>query len=441
LRRCSAITSAGRLKLGGGPRSLFEKIKKFFKSLIGANVDNGFNSVEDIFQGIRRGEIGARDRPVLAEPVPTDVAVPAPPQTMLSRLPTLPMAPDGTRAHQLPSQLLMRGTGAAPLVNMTQKYTPGNAAANNAAIQQILDQYPNAMSSEREWAEAMQASFGGDFIPVPPMVGLQYAQSPEKMAEKLRKLTPELKKGVDKGFEYVKKIRDVYNSGNASPRMTLKLFIWGILSRGAGPVQQESAFIDIIDNAYPIIQKATRQPLTEDDIDMWMTTVSRSIPEGSPGKQVTMNVNAAANLVRAMSQLMPGSNQTVLGAVHDAMSDPNANPADIRQFFLSNTQGAGIDNKVLSFILLVGGKDDVLVMDRIQGRHLWDDGRFGGANIYDGIGKQKAGLNGIFRGPYGILTTRILENGLRQNVSRAYELIGRPEDASLGPLPLGDLGH
>lgn len=53
---------AGRLKLGGGPRALFEKIKKFFKSLIGANVDEGFTRVEDIFQGIRRGEIGARDR-------------------------------------------------------------------------------------------------------------------------------------------------------------------------------------------------------------------------------------------------------------------------------------------------------------------------------------------------------------------------------------------
>jgi hypothetical protein len=364
--------------------------------------------------------------------VPTDAAVPAPPQTMLSRLPTLPMAPDGTKAHQLPSPLLMQGTGAAPVVRITQKYTPGNAAANNAAIQQILDQYPNAMLSESEWAEAMQASFGGDFIPVPPMVGLQYAQSPEKMAEKLRKLTPELKKGVDKGFEYVSQIRDIYNSGQASPRMTLDLFVWGILSRGAGPVQQEGAFIDIIDNAYPILEKATRQALTEDDIDMWMTTVSGSIPEGSPGKQVTMNVNAAANLVRAMSQPMPNSDQTVLTAVHEAMSDPNASASDIRQLFLSNTEGAGIDNKVLSFILLVGGKDDVLVMDRIQGRHLWDDGRFGGANIYDGIGKQKEGLNGIFRGPYGILTTRILENGLRQNVNRAYELIGRPEDASLG---------
>jgi hypothetical protein len=423
---------AGRLKLGGGPRALFEKIKKFFKALVGTNVDEGFNRVEDIFQGIRRGEIGARERPVLAEPVPTDAAVPAPPQTMLSRLPTLPMAPDGTKAHQLPSPLLMQGTGAAPVVRITQKYTPGNAAANNAAIQQILDQYPNAMLSESEWAEAMQASFGGDFIPVPPMVGLQYAQSPEKMAEKLRKLTPELKKGVDKGFEYVSQIRDIYNSGQASPRMTLDLFVWGILSRGAGPVQQEGAFIDIIDNAYPILEKATRQALTEDDIDMWMTTVSGSIPEGSPGKQVTMNVNAAANLVRAMSQPMPNSDQTVLTAVHEAMSDPNASASDIRQLFLSNTEGAGIDNKVLSFILLVGGKDDVLVMDRIQGRHLWDDGRFGGANIYDGIGKQKEGLNGIFRGPYGILTTRILENGLRQNVNRAYELIGRPEDASLG---------
>jgi hypothetical protein len=53
---------AGRLKLGGGPRALFEKIKKFFKALVGTNVDEGFTRVEDIFQGIRRGEIGARDR-------------------------------------------------------------------------------------------------------------------------------------------------------------------------------------------------------------------------------------------------------------------------------------------------------------------------------------------------------------------------------------------
>jgi hypothetical protein len=94
---------AGRLKLGGGPRSLFEKIKKFFKSLIGANVDNGFNSVEDIFQGIRRGEIGARDRVAPAAPAAGPVQsrvstsddymrdAPAEQRPLLSRIPRSPM--------------------------------------------------------------------------------------------------------------------------------------------------------------------------------------------------------------------------------------------------------------------------------------------------------------------------------------------------------------
>jgi hypothetical protein len=77
---------AGRLKLGGGPRSLFEKIKKFFKSLIGANVDEGFTRVEDIFQGIRRGEIGARDRVAPAAPA-TQPAAAAPMQSRLTAMP------------------------------------------------------------------------------------------------------------------------------------------------------------------------------------------------------------------------------------------------------------------------------------------------------------------------------------------------------------------
>jgi adenylate kinase family enzyme len=79
--------TAGRLKLGGGPRALFEKIKKFFKSLIGANVDEGFTRVEDIFQGIRRGEIGARDRVAPAAPAPTPAAAPAQMQSRLAGMP------------------------------------------------------------------------------------------------------------------------------------------------------------------------------------------------------------------------------------------------------------------------------------------------------------------------------------------------------------------
>jgi hypothetical protein len=54
--------ASGRLNLAGRPKSLFKKIRNFITSLIRANVDNGFDSVDKIFGAIRSGEIGARDR-------------------------------------------------------------------------------------------------------------------------------------------------------------------------------------------------------------------------------------------------------------------------------------------------------------------------------------------------------------------------------------------
>ena len=75
--------------------------------------------------------------------------------------------------------------------------------------------------------------------------------------------------------------------------------------------------------------------------------------------------------------------------MHKLMTDPNISAAKVRREFMNLTDRAGIDNKVVSFTLLVGGKDDVLVLDRIQGRHLWDDGRFDGFNIYDGYAKAQ----------------------------------------------------
>jgi len=54
--------NAGRLKLAGKPKGLFNKIKNFFKSIVGGSVDNGFTDVQSIFDNINVGEIGARDR-------------------------------------------------------------------------------------------------------------------------------------------------------------------------------------------------------------------------------------------------------------------------------------------------------------------------------------------------------------------------------------------
>lgn len=61
---------------------------------------------------------------------------------------------------------------------------------------------------------------------------------------------------------------------------------------------------------------------------------------------------------------------------------------------------------------------------------LWDDGRYEGRNIYNGI--NEGGLSAILGGPRGLLLTESMEDGLRGPVAQAYEMIGRPEDVSIG---------
>ena len=120
-----------------------------------------------------------------------------------------------------------------------------------------------------------------------------------------------MKAGVDEGFGYVDKIRTMYKAENVNPKITADLFIWGILSRGAGPVQQESAFIDIIEGARPLIDKAVNGNFTKQDQATWEKTINKLLPEGSPGKQVTQNVNATGQMLFELGKKVPGSNKTV----------------------------------------------------------------------------------------------------------------------------------
>ena len=356
----------------------------------------------------------------------------------LSKLaPKLEFAPEGTRANKMPSPLLVKNNNPANVISpVTQTFIASNKKANFANIDTALENNPEALKTNENWLKFQNETMGGDFLPVPPLQAIKYANNPKLMAEKLKKLTPDMKAGVDEGFGYVDKIRTMYKAENVDSRITADLFIWGILSRGAGPVQQESAFIDIIAGARPLIDKAVNGTFTKQDQATWEKTINKLLPEGSPGKQVTQNVNATGQMLFELGKKVPGSNKTVLQTLHDMMKDPNVPAKQIRREFLNLTEGAGIDNKVVSFILLVAGRDDVLVMDRIQGRHLWDDGTFKGDNIYDGIRKEgttvKEGLVNIMRGPRGLLTTEALEDGLRNNIKETYDILGRPQDATLG---------
>ena len=338
-------------------------------------------------------------------------------------------APKGARAHALPDQFLVEGSGEKATTPVVQSFTPRNTDKVLAQVETVRQTNPQPLASPEAWLSMEEQAFGGDYLPAPPMRAIEYAQDPQKLADQIQKLSPEMKAAVDEGFGYVQSIRDIYNSRSADPSLTGRLFMWGILSRGAGPVQQEAAFIDILENAQPYIEKAARGEFTEADLDSWKDMVSQSLPEGSPAKQVTMNANAAGKLLFELSKVPEGSSQSVMARLHDMLSDPETSGRDFRREFFRLTDKPGIDNKVVSFIGLVGGKDDMLVMDRIQTSNLWDDGRFGGKNIYD---PKTGGLASIMGGPRGLLVTESLEDGLRDSVQEAYNIVGRPQDASLG---------
>ncbi len=353
---------------------------------------------------------------------------------------TFKAAPNtGTYYNKVPPELSIVNTNKdkKAVTPITQQYLPSNKQTNFNNIDIALNNNPDALLTTTNWNKFQGETIGGDYIVHPPMKAVEYANNPDAMVKKIQDgLTPELKAGVDKGFAYVKQIKGLYEGGKADPKMTADLFIWGMLSRGAGPVQQESAFIDIIDAAGPFIQKAIRGEFTDADLKQWENTIKLNLPEGSPGKQVTQNVNATGKLLMELNKKVPGTDDTVVQHLHKMMMNKDIPAYQIRREFMNLTEGSGIDNKVVSFLLLVGGRDDVLIMDRIQGRHLWDDGRFDGFNIYDGYRKEgttvTGGLVGVFRGPRGLLFTEALENGLRKNITQVYETLGRPEDASLG---------
>jgi len=67
----------GRVKFVGKPKHLFERIKDFFRSLIGASVKSGITDAQSILDSIKGGEVGARPETV-APPAAHPVAPPAP---------------------------------------------------------------------------------------------------------------------------------------------------------------------------------------------------------------------------------------------------------------------------------------------------------------------------------------------------------------------------
>jgi hypothetical protein len=136
---------------------------------------------------------------------------------------------------------------------------------------------------------------------------------------------------------------------------------------------------------------------------------------------VTSNANDfLRTFLPKMSEKLPDG-RTKLQALHDMVADPQMTGPQIRRDFYSLAEGVGIKNKVLSFALLVSGREDVMVLDRIQINRLFA----GGDKIYDNVAH-------LFDGGPGLATYEALERSLALRVQDLYKEVGRADKASIG---------
>lgn len=316
----------------------------------------------------------------------------------------------------------------------------------------IFTKFPEPVLTQDSWTKMLGYAFKSDEVPVPPYAAIKALESPENLAAPLRKLTQGQIDDASAGFKNAAQFKELYTSGKADVVTTGKLFLWSFLSRGVSPYVQEGLFMDAISGIEPFLKKAASGKFDKADLDEYLSWASTVAGKGSgqPGSGAMHNLNAFGKNFLTKLAAKDAEGITGLQKVHEMMANPNMSGPQIRREFAKIGTGVGIDNKVVSFTLLVSGRDDVLVIDRVQLRNLWDDGRFAGKNLWDGrsekkIVKQKDGteveksaqiagtaLSEITYGAKGLLVYEAIERAMAQQLKSAYGLVGREGDASLG---------
>ena len=319
----------------------------------------------------------------------------------------------------------------------TQKTNNKNAPAQIENIDTILERHPDALESPEAFAAMLADALASDDVPVPPFKLIEDING-EGSFELLNNLTPGQLADANTGFENAAAFRQAYLNGEVDVSDTGKLFFWSFLSRGISPYVQESMFLDAYYEIDKWIQDAANGTFNLKAYLKWAKGVA---PQGSglPGAGGKSNLNAFGKdfLIKMSQDAGLGDGRSRLQVIHDMMSDPNSTAKEIRRQFLRMGEGVGIDNKVVSFTLLVAGYPDVMVLDRVQLRNMFNDGRFGEINLWDGIkvdGKVVTGstLASLTYGARGLLVYEAIEQALQSRLANLYSRLGRPQDASVG---------
>jgi hypothetical protein len=279
----------------------------------------------------------------------------------------------------------MTPEGKGFLLNETKN---ANAEKQLSGIDPLFEKYTDIATDPVQWASAFSEATGKSNVLAPPYRFMKELAPGGDYENLLKTMTPGQISDRQKGFENGRSFLNAYGNGEMLVEDTGKLFMWGILSRGVDPFTHEGLFLDAFNGIEPWVKMAAEGKFTKEIAEgpykEWAATVS---PKGSgqAGSGAIHNLNAFGRDFLTKMGTPDANSVTPIQKLHELMSDPTKSGRQIRREFAKTGEGVGIDNKVVSFILLATGRDDVMVIDRIQLKNLWDDGRFGDVNIWDGI--------------------------------------------------------
>ncbi len=305
--------------------------------------------------------------------------------------------------------------------NITNAVNPGNITNIAARLDDLQGAFPDPLKSPEDFSAMMATVYNSNDVPIPPRWMIENANDMDKWSTWFGSMSKGQIDEASRGFSVVDEFKQVYQSGAAKADTTGTLMFWAMMSRMASAYPHESGFLDLAESMLPYINKAVAGNYTQADADAALTMIRETVPAGSPGRMVISNANDFASIfLLKMGQTLPDG-RSKLQALHDMIANPEMTGPEIRREFYGLAENVGIKNKVLSFALLVSGRDDVMVLDRIQINRLFA----GGEKIYDDVNK-------IFDGGPGLAIYEGLERSLAPRVQELYSRVGRPQDASLG---------
>ncbi len=340
--------------------------------------------------------------------------------------PWLQDAPDGTE----PAKGLSIASNVA---------TVSAAISNIDKIPALMDKHTDVLSSQDAW-KAFHVDLGGNAVSlIPPLPMITNVAIPSLWRNKMESLDTASIDNVSRGLETTKEIGAAYANGTAQPSLTGVTLFWSILSREASPFDQEGMALNVFADTEEFnrlkgfIDKAMAGRFdfgTSSAYNKFAERIADKVA-GLPGERVKNNLNAFGTFLEKMG-ISEGNQRSPMMQMHQWLID-DVSSVDIRRRFHKFAKKPGIDNKILSFWLLISGRDDIIILDRVQINNMWADERFEGMNIATGLKSVNGtGIEEFARAPQGLALYEAIENSLAPRIKSLYEQMGRSEDGTLG---------